>query len=50
MIATLLRLEARLCSHALHRAMERQDIEVFHLVLESGWDINSTICSLAALQ
>jgi hypothetical protein len=41
MIATLLRLEARLCSLSLWRAVERQDSEVFDLLLESGWDINS---------
>jgi hypothetical protein len=50
MIATLLRLEARLCSQSLWRAMERQDIEVFHLLLESGWDINSHDFELTAIQ
>lgn len=50
MIGLLLDLGAELSVYSLASAVARQEPEVFRLLIDSGWDINSTMSSLSAIQ
>jgi hypothetical protein len=50
LIKTLLDLGAKLKRASFHKAFERGDTAVFKLLIEAGWDMNSTEFQLTALQ
>jgi hypothetical protein len=49
-IKLLLTLRAKLKSASFHSAVVREDAAVFELLIESGWDIDSTEFELSAVQ
>jgi hypothetical protein len=49
-IQVLLDLGAKLSVHSLGLAVAREEPKVFQMLLDSGWDINSTIDASAAIQ
>jgi ankyrin repeat protein len=50
MIKLLLLLGAKLKEASFHRAVAREEAAVFQLLIEAGWDIDSTEYEMSAVQ